>query len=82
MSWDIISEHGGACGTRLGYSIHIHCTKGMLEYNLADGKLYLHKEINEEKSNMDTSSKLEILMTENDRSKKTQFETRHSLNVS
>jgi predicted dehydrogenase len=69
----------GARGTRLGYSIHIHCTKGMLEYKLADGKLYLHKDINEEKSNMDTSSKLEVLMDERDGSKKTQFETRHFL---
>lgn len=69
----------GARGTRLGYSIHIHCTEGMLEYNISDGKLYLHTEINEEKSNLDTSSKLEILMDEKDSSKKTQFETRHFL---
>lgn len=69
----------GARGTRLGYSIHIHCTEGMLEYNLADGKLYLHKDINEEKSNMDTTSKVQVLMDETDSSKKTQFETLHFL---
>ena len=69
----------GARGTKLGYSFHIHCTEGMLEYNRADGKLYLHREMKEEKANMDTSSKTEVLMVEDDGSKKTQYETRHFL---
>jgi predicted dehydrogenase len=69
----------GARGTRLGYSIHIHCTEGMLEYNKADGKLYVHSQMNPEKANMDTSSKTEIIMEETDESKKTQYETRHFL---
>lgn len=67
----------GARGTRLGYSIHIHCTEGMLEYNVFEGKLYLHSNINEEKANMDTSCKVQVLMEAKDESKKTQFETRH-----
>lgn len=69
----------GARGTRLGYSIHIHCTKGMLEYKNADGKLYFHSKIREEKSNLDTTSETVVLMEESDASKKTQFETRHFL---
>lgn len=67
----------GARGTKLGYSIHIHCTDGMLEYNKADGKLYLHSNIKAEKANMDTSSRVQVLMDENDSTKKTQYETKH-----
>jgi len=32
----------GTKGTRLGYSIHAHCTEGMIEANLGEGKLYAH----------------------------------------
>lgn len=67
----------GARGTRLGYSIHIHCTEGMLEYNFFDRKLYLHSGIKQEKANMDTESQVQVLMEEDDPTKKTQFETRH-----
>jgi predicted dehydrogenase len=70
----------GARGTRLGYSIHIHCTKGMLEYNLSEKKLYLHTDIKDEKANMDTSSRLQVLMDESDSTKKTQYETLHFIN--
>lgn len=67
----------GARGTRLGYSIHIHCTEGMLEYNKADNKLYLHSRIREEQANQDTTSHLQVLMEESDLSKQTQFEIQH-----
>jgi predicted dehydrogenase len=67
----------GARGTRLGYSIHIHCTAGMLEFNRAEGKLYLHSNIAEEKANLDTSSKTRLLMEDNQPGKKTQYETEH-----
>ncbi|HOJ09032.1 MAG TPA: Gfo/Idh/MocA family oxidoreductase [Clostridiales bacterium] len=72
----------GARGTRLGYSFHIHCTEGMLEYSKADGqgKLYLHSHIKGEKANLDTTSRTQVLMVETDQSKKTQFETLHFLN--
>ncbi|MDD4680227.1 MAG: Gfo/Idh/MocA family oxidoreductase [Clostridia bacterium] len=69
----------GARGTRLGYSFHIHCTEGMLEYKLAEGKLYFHHQMNLEKADMDTASKTEVIMVDGDVSKKTQFETRHFL---
>jgi predicted dehydrogenase len=32
----------GAKGTRLGYSIHAHCTEGMIEAHITEGKLYAH----------------------------------------
>ena len=69
----------GARGTRLGYSFHIHCTEGMLEYSREGGRgrLYLHSHIKEEKANLDTESRTQILMEEPDQSKKTQYETLH-----
>jgi predicted dehydrogenase len=33
----------GAKGTRLGYSFHAHCTEGMLEAAITQGKLILHQ---------------------------------------
>lgn len=33
----------GARGSKLGYSLHAHCTEGMLEADLIDGKLYFHR---------------------------------------
>ncbi len=69
----------GARGTKLGYSFHIHCTGGMLEYNLTDRTLYAHTHIVDEKANLDTASRTTILMKEDDSSKKTQYETRHFL---
>ncbi len=67
----------GARGTRLGYSFHIHCTEGMLEYNHAEKALYAHTHIVSEKANLDTSSRTKLIMSESDQSKKTQHETRH-----
>ncbi len=32
----------GARGTRLGYSLHAHCTEGMLEADISHGKLIAH----------------------------------------
>lgn len=32
----------GARGTRNRYDFQIHCTKGMLEYNHKEGKVYLY----------------------------------------
>ncbi|GBG11042.1 gfo/Idh/MocA family oxidoreductase [Paenibacillus agaridevorans] len=69
----------GARGTRLGYSVHIHLTKGMLEYHRGEGKLYLHTQMSEERANQDTSSVTEILMEEKDSGKQTQFEIQHFL---
>jgi len=69
----------GARGTRLGWSIHAHCTEGMLEINLAERKLYLHTHINEEKANLDTTSSTQVLMEIETAGKFTHFELEHFL---
>lgn len=69
----------GARGTRIGYAIHIHCTEGMLEFNRAEGKLYLHSHIVEERANLDTASRTRVLMEDNAPGKKTQYELEHFL---
>lgn len=68
----------GARGTRLGWSLHAHCTEGMLEINLREGKLYAHTELNPEKADLNNDSKTEVLM-EFESGKFTQFETMHFL---
>ena len=43
-----LAYHGGtwgAAGTRLGYSFHFHCTKGLIEYDHFAGKIYVHTDI-------------------------------------
>lgn len=69
----------GARGTRLGWSLHIHCTEGMIEYNLAERKVYLHHNIRAEKANLDTDSKVTVLYEDQNVGKLTQHETRHFL---
>ncbi|RKN83855.1 Gfo/Idh/MocA family protein [Paenibacillus ginsengarvi] len=69
----------GARGTRLGWSLHIHCTHGMIEYKRTDGKVYLHHSIKEEKANLDSDSKLTILYEDSENGKLTQHEARHFL---
>lgn len=69
----------GARGTRLGYSIHIHCTEGMLEYDSATRKLILHSQIHPEKANLDTSSHSQVLYEQKDTGKLTQYEIIHFL---
>lgn len=67
----------GARGTKLGYSFHIHCTNGMLEYSRADRKLYLHQSVVDEKPLEQPITT--VLMEEEDQGKKTEFETLHFL---
>ncbi len=69
----------GARGTRLGYSIHAHCTKGMLEAHISSGKLYAHTEMVPEKSNLDTRSTTEVLMEVPLDGKNTHYEIQHFL---
>ncbi|MDF2670026.1 MAG: NADH-dependent dehydrogenase [Paenibacillus sp.] len=69
----------GARGTRLGYSIHAHCTKGMLEAHISGGKLYAHTEMVREKSNLDTSSTTEVLLEVPLDGKNTHYEIQHFL---
>lgn len=69
----------GARGTRLGWSLHIHCTEGMIEYRRSDGKVYLHSHIVEEKANLDSTSRTQVLYEDDGAGKLTQHETKHFL---
>ncbi|MBP1989506.1 Gfo/Idh/MocA family protein [Paenibacillus eucommiae] len=68
----------GARGTRLGYSIHAHCTKGLIEIHLGEGKMYLHSDIKEEHGDLENRSTTEILM-DIEPGKLTLYETKHFL---
>src|SRR5690606_311065 len=69
----------GARGSRLGYSIHVHCTEGMLEYDIKKRTLYLHSQMKGEKADLNTSSNTIVLMEEPGQGKMTQFEMKHFL---
>jgi len=67
----------GARGSRLGYSFHVHCTEGMLEMHLGEGKLYAHSSMKQEHGDLETGSNCEVLMEIEEPGKMTQHETRH-----
>jgi predicted dehydrogenase len=69
----------GARGTRLGWSLHIHCTEGMLEYKRADKKLYLHSNLRRERGELVTKLQTQVLMEDEEQGKNTQYETSHFL---
>lgn len=69
----------GARGSRLRYSIHVHCTGGMLELNISDWKLYAHTGMNPEKANLDTGSNNNVIFEAPQNGKNTQFEIAHFL---
>lgn len=69
----------GARGTKLGYSFHIHCTKGMLEYNRADGKIRLYRNANPDMPDIGEEERNVVLWEDPDTTKKTQYELRHFL---
>jgi predicted dehydrogenase len=69
----------GARGTKLGWSIHAHCTEGMLEINLAEKKLYAHTHIKEEKANLDTESRKRVVYEAEASGKFTHHELEHFL---
>lgn len=72
---------GAARGTRLGWSMHVHCTEGMLEYTRGDGKLDLHHrvvgETRGETANRTRPSQAELIYQEPGRGKMTQFQFKH-----
>lgn len=70
----------GARGSRLGWSIHAHCTEGMLEIKQADFKLYAHTQMNEERANLDTESRTQVLFEADSSGKFTHYELEHFLN--
>ncbi|MDF2669137.1 MAG: oxidoreductase domain protein [Paenibacillus sp.] len=68
----------GARGSRLRYSIHAHCTGGMLELDLTNRKLYAHIDHREELSGI-PGSPCVLLMEAEDKGKFLYHETNHFL---
>ena len=71
----------GARGTRLKYSFHAHCTGGMLEADIANGKLFLHSGKTRETAgeSLDGRTGDGELLIESDSSKHTENEMVHFL---
>ncbi|BBH23493.1 oxidoreductase [Paenibacillus baekrokdamisoli] len=69
----------GARGSRLGYSIHAHCTEGMLDMHLGEGKLYAYSHMKREQGDLETGSSSAVVMEIEEPGKMTQHETRHFL---
>ncbi|MGI6337605.1 MAG: Gfo/Idh/MocA family oxidoreductase [Clostridiales bacterium] len=70
----------GARGTEHGYCFQLHMTKGMLDYHRASGKIVLYQNCNPDlPAEMPPEDKVRVLWEDPDRTKKTQFETRHFL---
>lgn len=67
----------GARGTKLGWSLHAHCTDGMLEINRQENKLYVYSHIKEEKANLDTDSRKKVLYEADESGKFTHHELEH-----
>lgn len=77
----IVGYHGatwGARGTRLGSSFHAHCTEGMLEINIREGKLYLHHRTDDHVPGQAAGQKTDVLM-EAPQAKATEEEMFHFL---
>ena len=67
----------GARGTRLGYSFHAHCEKGMIELNLAKGQV-LHLETAEKHVPADEGPRQkEVVLFEQKHAKPTEVEMAH-----
>lgn len=69
----------GARGTRLGWSIHAHCTEGMIEIHLGEQKMYAHTNLKPERADLEYDSDTEVLMDMDMASKFTHFEIGHFL---
>ena len=70
----------GARGTRMGYSFHAHCEKGMLDFNLYENKLYLRDQIKYHTPGSPEVCKETVLLDLNDKPlKPTTEEMKHFL---
>ncbi|MDF2814094.1 MAG: dehydrogenase [Paenibacillus sp.] len=68
----------GARATRLGYSIHAHCTGGLLEIDIMNRKLYAHTKRKDERSDS-MQSHCDLLMEVHEGGKFTHHEINHFL---
>lgn len=67
----------GARGSRLRYSFHAHCEKGMLEADISGGKLYFHGDAAvHDPANLNPDQK-QTLLLESQNYKQTEDEMRH-----
>ena len=69
----------GAKGTRHGWSIHAHCTEGMLEIHLGEHKLYAHTYVRNETAGLEYMTNTEVLLDMDMSNKFTHFEIGHFL---
>ncbi|MBQ5972977.1 MAG: Gfo/Idh/MocA family oxidoreductase [Oscillospiraceae bacterium] len=70
----------GARGTEHGYCFQLHTTKGLLDWHRADGKILFYENCNPDMPDEAAPEDLvHVLWEDPDKSKKTQFETRHFL---
>jgi predicted dehydrogenase len=67
----------GARGTRLGYSFHAHCKKGMLEADISGGKLYFHGDASAHDPDNFNPAQRQVLLMEMQNCKPTEEEMRH-----
>ncbi len=67
----------GARGTHHGYDFQLHMTKGMLEYDHAQKKIFLYRNTNSDLPSDDGREKVEVIWEADDNSKQTQFEIGH-----
>ncbi len=67
----------GAQGTRLGYAFHAHCERGMLEIDLASGKLMAHTRAEEHEAGKLVSRQREKVLMEAKNAKHTELEMAH-----
>jgi predicted dehydrogenase len=69
----------GARGSRLGYSIHAHCEKGMIEAAISEGKLIAHTEATEHVAGKPVTKQKETVLLETSGGKPTEIELIHFL---
>ena len=70
----------GARGTEHGYCFQLHLTKGMLDLHRATNKIIFYENKNPDiPDSVPKEDRVHVLWEDPDRSKKTQFETRHFL---
>lgn len=67
----------GAKGSRLGYAFHAHCAQGMLEIDLAQGRLVAHTRAEEHQAGKLVTQQREEVLLEAKNAKHTELEMAH-----
>ena len=70
----------GARGTEHGYCFQLHTTKGLIDFHRSSGKIIFYENCNPDiPSDVPPEDKVHVLWEDPDKTKKTQYETRHFL---